>query len=182
MSLSDTFNYLVYKNPVSKATISGVNGVLSVAGIKPKSSSAVNATKPAVNAIHAAFQQPLWKLAGPNYTFVRVAALSGAAAICLAAYGKHKLKDVNDSKDLRGIYESANNMHLINSVVLLAVPLCRKPAITGTLFIIGTVLFSGTCYYKAIKKSQGIEIKAPISQLAPYGGVCLILGWLSFLL
>lgn len=174
MSLSDTFNYLVYKNPVSKATISGLNGVLSVAvssysaiaisavismmqsiliityddgcwsfarydnlfdmfwqGIKPKSTSAVNAAKPAMNAFHTALSQPLWKLAGKNYTFVRVAAVSGAAAVCLAAYGKHKFKDATDSKDLRGIYESANNMHLIHSVVLLAVPLTRKPVLVS---------------------------------------------------
>lgn len=101
-------------------------------GIKPKSTSAANAAKPAVNAIHSALAQPLWKLAGNNYTFVRVAAVSGAAAVCLAAYGKHKFKDATDSKDLRGIYESANNMHLVHSVVLLAVPLTRKPIIVST--------------------------------------------------
>lgn len=50
---------------------------------------------------------------------------------------------------------------------------------TGTLFITGMILFSGTCYYKAIKKSKGQEVDNIPAQLAPYGGVCLILGWLS---
>lgn len=70
----------------------------------------------------------LARLAGHNYIFVRVAAVSGAAAVALAAYGKHKMKG---NEELRSIYESANNMHLVHSVVLLAVPLTRRPVVVS---------------------------------------------------
>lgn len=53
---------------------------------------------------------------------------------------------------------------------------------TGTLFVLGTLLFSGTCYYRAIQKSKGREGKLTPTNLAPMGGICLILGWLSLLL
>lgn len=70
---------------------------------------------------------------GGNYASIRVAALSGASAVCLAAYGRHKIKDTPQSKEFRQIYESANNMHMIHSVVLLAVPLARRPLVVNVL-------------------------------------------------
>lgn len=67
---------------------------------------------------------------GKNYWFIRLAGLSGASAVALAAYGRHALK--NEDKEIRGIYESANQMHLIHSVVLLAVPLAKRPVIVSS--------------------------------------------------
>lgn len=99
--------------------------VFTLQGIKKSSTS--NVSKPLVEAAQAVTPS-LARIAGKNYTFVRVAAVSGAAAVCLAAYGKHKFKG---DTELRGIYESANQMHLIHSVVLLAVPLTRRPFIVS---------------------------------------------------
>lgn len=77
---------------------------------------------------------PIWRQIGNNYLFIRLAAISGASAVCLAAYGRHKIKDTPESKEYRNIYDSANNMHLIHSVVLLAVPLARRPAIVSLVY------------------------------------------------
>lgn len=146
-------NYVLFKNPVSKATINGIgsafqatvspicsfiividqflNAKYSVSfvwqGIKSKSTTA-GLHKPLANAAQSVIP-PLASIAGSNYIFVRVAGVSGAAAVCLAAYGKHKLKG---EEELRSIYESANNMHLIHSVVLLAVPLAKRPVIVSS--------------------------------------------------
>lgn len=74
---------------------------------------------------------PIQKQLGSSSHLIRVAALSGAAAVCLAAYGRHHMKDTAETKDYRSIYESANNMHLIHSVALLATPLAKRPLIVN---------------------------------------------------
>lgn len=74
---------------------------------------------------------PIQKQLGSSAHLIRVAALSGAAAVCLAAYGRHHMKDTPETKDYRSIYESANNMHLIHSVALLATPLAKRPLIVS---------------------------------------------------
>lgn len=42
------------------------------------------------------------------------------------------MKDGPETKEYRQIYESANNMHLVHSVVLLATPLVRRPIIVSS--------------------------------------------------
>lgn len=79
---------------------------------------------------------PISQQLGANYNFIRIAALSGAAAVCLAAYGRHSLKESSNNKDYKQIYESANNMHFIHSVALLAVPLTKRPLIVSTFHIL----------------------------------------------
>lgn len=74
---------------------------------------------------------PLWRQIGGNYIFIRVAAVSGASAVCMAAYGRHKFKDTPEAKEYRSVYESANSMHLIHSAVLLTVPLASKPCLVS---------------------------------------------------
>lgn len=72
---------------------------------------------------------PISKQLGSSYHLIRIAALSGAAAVCLAAYGRHSMKDTIETKDYRNIYESANNIHFIHSVALLATPITKRPLI-----------------------------------------------------
>lgn len=75
---------------------------------------------------------PISKQLGSNYNLIRVAALSGAAAVCLAAYGRHSMKETPETKEYRHIYESANNMHFIHSIALLATPLTKRPFIVNS--------------------------------------------------
>lgn len=95
-------------------------------GIKPKSN---DIRKVATRAVTEVI--PLYKQMGTNYHLIRVAALSGAAAVCLAAYGRHSLKDDTKTKEYKHIYESANQMHLVHSAVLLATPLTKRPLIVS---------------------------------------------------
>lgn len=104
-------------------------------GIRSKATSPTQTVSRAVSSSSQQLIQPLWKQIGNNSIFIRLAALSGASAVCFAAYGRHKLKDTPESKEFRNIYESANNMHLIHSVVLLAVPLVKRPAIVSCIHI-----------------------------------------------
>lgn len=70
---------------------------------------------------------PLWRLAGRNMYFIRLAGLSGAAAVILGAYGAHRPFPENSEVDLRKIFETANRYHFFHTIALLGVPLSRSP-------------------------------------------------------
>lgn len=94
-----------------------------------------------------------------NYT------IAGAAAVVLGAYGAHKGQwpEPNDSKrDPRQIFEVANKYHFYNSLALMAVPLVKRPWLTGSLMVTGIILFSGTCYYSSITGDQKFNRLAPL--------------------
>ncbi|XP_018330636.1 transmembrane protein 256 homolog [Agrilus planipennis] len=116
---------------------------------------------------------PLWKLAVKQGPFVRLAGLSGAAAVILGAYGAHKAYPKDRVNELKPIYETGNKFHFYHSLALVALPLCRFPKVTAALFITGTFLFSGACYYHAFTGEN------KFNRFAPVGGTLLIIGWLS---
>ena len=106
--------------------------------------------------------------------WTRVAGLSGASSVGLAAYGAHGLKDA--SPELVKTFDSGSRLHMVHSVMLAVCPLLRYPHLAGTLFLSGIVGFSGSCYTAALTadRSRG--------RFAPYGGTALIVGWLSLVL
>lgn len=55
--------------------------------------------------------------------WVQVAALSGACAVGLGAYGAHALKA---SPEKRAIFETANKYHFYHSIALLLTPLLKR--------------------------------------------------------
>ena len=109
---------------------------------------------------------------------VRLAGLSGAAAVALGAYGAHVLNVSKEgvSEEQRKAFEVANRYHLIHSVALLGVPLVRKPSLTGCLMVGGILMFCGTTYYHAFTADKQYR------QFTPYGGILLIAAWLSMIL
>lgn len=73
--------------------------------------------------------------------FVRIAGLSGALAVSLAAYGAHKKYPKDQINELKAVADSANKMHFFHSLALLAVPLCRNPrAVSHISFVFNTNL------------------------------------------
>jgi len=106
--------------------------------------------------------------------FLRLAGVSGALAVAMGAYGAHAFSA--DRPDLKKVYDTANFHHFVHTLALLAVPLCRRPALTGTLMIAGTSLFCGTIYYHALTEQKTFR------KYTPYGGIILIMAWLSMAL
>ncbi|XP_076657306.1 transmembrane protein 256 homolog isoform X2 [Halictus rubicundus] len=137
---------------------------------------------PVVNSVIPAPQkveirmEPLWKLAANTGPYVKIAALSGAAAVGLGAYGSHRKYSDVDDVGLRQVFETANRYHFIHSLAMLGLPFCRRPFLSAVFFISGIVLFSGTCYYYAFT-GDGTYRK-----YTPAGGICLIVAWLSMCL
>ena len=109
---------------------------------------------------------------------VRLAGLSGAAAVGLGAYGAHVLSVAKEgvTEEQRKAFEVANRYHLIHSVALLGVPLVRRPSLTGFLMVGGIAMFCGTTYYHAFTGDKQYR------QFTPYGGILLIAAWLSMIL
>lgn len=117
---------------------------------------------------------PLWKLASAAGPFTKIAALSGASAVIINAYGAHT-PHLKDEKLIK-IFDTASRYHFIHSLVILALPLCRSPYLTCTFMLSGIILFSGSCYHYALTGDKRYN------KVTPFGGVCYILGWLSMLI
>lgn len=165
MGFQDALNYALFTNPITAgatsyfwSTATTVNDYLRP---RPKVEMRIPPT-------------PLWKLAADTGPHMKLAALSGAAAVMLGAYGAHKQYPESEKHDLRQIFETGNRYHFIHTLAMLGLPLCRAPYRTGVLLISGIVLFSGSCYYLAFTGDPQFR------RVTPIGGVCLILGWLSF--
>ncbi|XP_011181685.1 transmembrane protein 256 homolog [Zeugodacus cucurbitae] len=177
MAITDTLHYITIGNPVSKAVISSTTSIFSRGTSASSTASSVKASTEVVAAkVMGSAIPPLWKLAGRNQYFVRLAGLSGASAVILGAIGSHKLHPTHEKDETKTIFETANRFHFFHSLALLSVPLARYPAVTGSLLLAGTFLFSGTLYYRAFTGDK------QFARFAPYGGFCLIVGWLTLLL
>lgn len=82
-----------------------------------------------------------------GHPFVKLAGLSGAAAVILGAYGAHGTtlfaflacsfthflvfvgfaKKEGISDEFKQVFETANKYHFLHSIAMLGVPLTRKP-------------------------------------------------------
>lgn len=107
-------------------------------------------------------------------TMTRLAGLSGASAVGAAAYGAHRMSDADPA--LKKTFENGNRLHLVHSVMLAVSPRLPRPVLSGTLFLTGTVVFSGACYASSLFGAR------EAGRLAPLGGTTLILAWLSLVI
>ncbi len=98
-----------------------------------------------------------------------VAALLGALAVTLGAFGAHGLRDHVDPAALV-TWKTAASYHLAHAVVLAAIASDRH-ALPAKLMAIGVVLFSGSLYALVL---SGVGW---LGAVTPLGGLCLIAGW-----
>lgn len=115
-------------------------------------------------------------------TFVVLAALSGAVAVALGAFGAHGLRRRLAAERL-ATFETGVRYQFYHVVGLLAAgwvsaqgPQVRLALAAGWLFVLGTVLFSGALYLLALSGRRWF------GAIAPFGGVALIAGWLCLAL
>ncbi|KAI8124603.1 hypothetical protein FF38_11088 [Lucilia cuprina] len=171
MSWGETLTYITVGNPISQAVLTSASAVLKGAGIKPKQvegSVVLPPPKPIT----------MWDLTSKNYHFVRLAGMSGATAVIMGAYGKHslaKIYDIQEQLEAKAVFETANRFHFLHSFALLAMPLARRPALTGSLMAAGCLLFCGPMYYRALTGDK------TFIQVATCGGFCLIAAWASLI-
>ena len=108
-------------------------------------------------------------------SWVKIAAISGALAVGLGAFGAHGLKEHATAEGLE-TWKTAAHYHLIHSAVLLGLALVGdRFGWTKKLLLLGICIFAGSLYIYVL---SGIKFFAIIT---PLGGLSLIAGWLSIL-
>lgn len=109
--------------------------------------------------------------------FLMIGALMGAFGVGAGAFAAHGLK-ARLAPDLLAVFETGARYQMIHALALLAVGLVMArtphPALTvsGWLFVVGVVVFSGSLYVLAI---TGIRW---LGAVTPIGGLAMIAGWL----
>jgi uncharacterized membrane protein YgdD (TMEM256/DUF423 family) len=112
--------------------------------------------------------------------FFTIACALGFTGVALGAFGAHALKASLAAEQL-ATFEVGVRYQLIHALALLAVAWActRWPGkavhASGWLFIVGTLLFSGSLYVLTLTGVRGVGLVTPI------GGVVLLLGWLCLL-
>lgn len=72
---------------------------------------------------------PLWQQVGGHLNLHRWAGFSGASAVIMAAYGAHGHQFKGDEQT----FINGNQMHFFHTLVLLAMPLARRPLVVSSL-------------------------------------------------
>ncbi|HAB55702.1 MAG TPA: DUF423 domain-containing protein [Cellvibrionales bacterium] len=119
--------------------------------------------------------------------FIQLAALNGALAVMIGAFGAHALK-ARLTPELLNVYETGVQYHFWHSLALLAVgllalqlPDSRALIASGITFIVGIILFSGSLYLLASTDIRQLGFM-PVGLITPFGGMSFIIGWLLLLI
>lgn len=110
--------------------------------------------------------------------YVMIGALLALLGVMLGAFGAHGLKNILDASAL-ATFEVGVRYQMYHALAILLVGglaaqaslVWRKRA--ALLFIIGSVLFSGSIYLLVL---TGQKWLGPVT---PLGGLCLMLGWVA---
>mmetsp|Transcript_2526 Transcript_2526/g.3210 ORF Transcript_2526/g.3210 Transcript_2526/m.3210 type:complete len:115 (+) Transcript_2526:199-543(+) len=111
----------------------------------------------------------------PYGNTVGLAGFLGATAILAGAFGAHGLKQRGVEENLVKAWETGAHYQLAHAVVILALPKTKRSGLTTTLFVAGTLLFSGSLYLMVLTGNRKLGIVTPV------GGVSLALAWFSLM-
>ncbi len=119
--------------------------------------------------------------------FLRWAALLGALAVALGAFGAHGLKKYVPIETI-GTFETGVRYQFYHVFALLAVGILYEKfpvkwlRYAGNCFLIGILLFSGSLYIlTALKATETVGLSG-IGAITPIGGVFFIAGWVFMLM
>jgi uncharacterized membrane protein YgdD (TMEM256/DUF423 family) len=114
--------------------------------------------------------------------FFFVGSLSGGLAVAFGAFGAHALK-ARLTPDLLTTFETGVRYQMYHALAMLAVALAMTRVSTtslldvaGWLFVIGTLLFSGSLYLLCFTRQRWL------GAVTPFGGLAFIGGWVCLAL
>lgn len=108
--------------------------------------------------------------------FFAAGAISAFIAVAAGAFGAHGLK-ARLSPDMLGVFEIGVRYQMYHALALFAVAWAytRWPATlvtaSGVLFILGTVIFSGSLYLLSLSGTRWL------GAITPIGGLAFLAGW-----
>ena len=109
--------------------------------------------------------------------FFAIGAISAFIGVAAGAFGAHGLKN-HLSTEMLAIFETGVMYQMYHAFALLAVAWAqdRFPSsiatASGWLFIIGTILFSGSLYVLSLTETRWL------GAITPLGGLAFLAGWL----
>lgn len=110
-------------------------------------------------------------------TFFIIGAISAGLSVMLGAFGAHALRE-RLTPQLLETFETGVRYEIYHAfaILVVALALTRWPSnlvgYAGWLFIIGTIIFSGSLYLLALTGTRWL------GAITPIGGVAFILGWI----
>lgn len=110
--------------------------------------------------------------------FVIVGALSAFLAVGAGAFGAHALRKRLNA-DMLNAFEVGVRYHMYHALGLIVVGWARAElpgmltAVSGWLFVGGTILFSGSLYLLSLTGRRWL------GAITPLGGLALLGGWLA---
>lgn len=112
---------------------------------------------------------------------ISAAAILGACAIILGAFGAHALKKILNVEQL-ATFETGVKYQMYHALFLLFVGTSQfvsEKAKKGILYlvVIGVLFFSGSIYLLSTNGHLGLDFR-PIGFITPIGGLLLILAWI----
>jgi uncharacterized membrane protein YgdD (TMEM256/DUF423 family) len=110
--------------------------------------------------------------------FLTIAAIFGGLSVAGGAFGAHALREKISERSLE-IFDTGARYQMYHALALLLVAMLISRSenppttllVSGWLFIIGVVIFSGSLYALSL---TGIK---SLGAVAPLGGLALMLGW-----
>lgn len=115
--------------------------------------------------------------------FIFAGAVSAFLAVALGAFGAHGLKQHLTGEAL-AVYHTAVLYHLVHSLALLLVGVLMQRLTghtllswSGSLFLVGVLLFSGSLYALSITGVRSLGIITPVGGLAFLGGWATLALW-----
>ena len=110
--------------------------------------------------------------------FLTIAAIFGGLSVAGGAFGAHALREKISERSLE-IFDTGARYQIYHALALLLVAMLMSRLdsppttllVSGWLFIIGVVIFSGSLYALSL---TGIK---SLGAVAPLGGLALMLGW-----
>jgi uncharacterized membrane protein YgdD (TMEM256/DUF423 family) len=113
--------------------------------------------------------------------FLLLGSASGFVSVAAGAFGAHALR-ARLAPELLAVFETGSRYQMYHALALLGVAWAagRWPgplvAWSGWLFVIGTILFSGSLYALAL---TGVRW---LGAVTPLGGLCFLSGWVCLAL
>jgi uncharacterized membrane protein YgdD (TMEM256/DUF423 family) len=115
-------------------------------------------------------------------TFFVIGSLSGALAVMLGAFGSHSLRK-RLTPEAMSTFEIGIRYQMFHALALIVASIARSQAgnaglanAASWLFLIGSLLFSGSLYVLAVSQKRWL------GAVTPFGGLALIAGWICLAL
>jgi uncharacterized membrane protein YgdD (TMEM256/DUF423 family) len=106
--------------------------------------------------------------------FLRLAGILGFIGVALGAFGAHGLR-ARVAPELLEVWKTGVLYQLVHALALLVVGLAGNRiawgTIVGWLFVVGTVVFSGSLYALTLTGTR------TWGAVTPFGGVAFLVGW-----